>query len=221
MTIYYMKVRYAERKGETMKKELDYFTIEGEFGGNQEWFTNVVMNIGGCGAATACDSCIYLGLYRGMKKLYPFDPYNLSKTDYKRFSQIMKPYIRPRAGGVKKLEWYMEGLERYINDANRKNNTDYRVSMEPFSGENTYDDAAAAIKRQIDKELPVPYLMLRHKDQKFKDFIWHWFLVIGYEEIENDILITAATYGEAVKISLRELWDTGHIEKGGIVLYEG
>ena len=34
-----------------MKKELDYFTIEGCYGGNQDWFTNIVMNVGGCGAA--------------------------------------------------------------------------------------------------------------------------------------------------------------------------
>ena len=54
-----------------MKKELDYFMIDGEFGGNQDWFTNIVMNVGGCGAATACDSCIYLAKYRGMKELYP------------------------------------------------------------------------------------------------------------------------------------------------------
>ncbi len=41
--------------------------IDGEFGGNQDWFTNIVMNVGGCGAATACDSCIYLAKYKGMK----------------------------------------------------------------------------------------------------------------------------------------------------------
>ena len=50
-----------------MKKELEYFMIDGEFGGNQDWFTNIVMNVGGCGAATACDSCIYLAKYKGMK----------------------------------------------------------------------------------------------------------------------------------------------------------
>lgn len=33
-----------------MKKELEYFTIAGEFGGNQDWFTNVVMHVGGCAA---------------------------------------------------------------------------------------------------------------------------------------------------------------------------
>lgn len=30
-----------------MKKELEYFMIDGEFGGNQDWFTNIVMNVGG------------------------------------------------------------------------------------------------------------------------------------------------------------------------------
>lgn len=43
-----------------MKQILDYFMIDGEVGGNQDWFRNVVMHIGGCAAATACDCCIYL-----------------------------------------------------------------------------------------------------------------------------------------------------------------
>ena len=29
------------------KKELDYFTIDGGVGGNQDWFQNVVMYMGG------------------------------------------------------------------------------------------------------------------------------------------------------------------------------
>ncbi len=35
-----------------MKQILDYFMIDGEVGGNQDWFRNVVMHIGGCAAAT-------------------------------------------------------------------------------------------------------------------------------------------------------------------------
>ena len=70
-----------------MKKELEYFMIDGEFGGNQDWFTNIVMNVGGCGAATACDSCIYLAKYKGMKKLYPFDLEQIDKEAYKKFKK--------------------------------------------------------------------------------------------------------------------------------------
>ena len=70
-----------------MKNELDYFTIEGCYGGNQDWFTNLVMHMGGCAAATACDSCIYFGLQNEkMKPLYPFDIECLTKEDYKACS---------------------------------------------------------------------------------------------------------------------------------------
>lgn len=203
-----------------MKRELDYFTIEGAFGGNQEWFTNVVMNIGGCGAATACDSCIYFARRPGMRQLYPFDRDGLTVKDYKRFSQIMKPYIRPRAGGVKKPQWYVDGLSRYISDVNAREGCDIKLQMGILPGDRPYTEAAEKIRQQIDAGYPVPYLMLRHKNQKFKDFIWHWFLVVGYEEKEDGLEIVTATYGEAARISLRELWDTGHEEKGGLILYK-
>ena len=46
-----------------MKKELEYFMIDGEFGGNQDWFTNIVMNVGGCGAATPRPLFLYILLF--------------------------------------------------------------------------------------------------------------------------------------------------------------
>ena len=36
-----------KQKGEAMV-ELSYFEIDGAIGGNQDWFSNVVMHIGGC-----------------------------------------------------------------------------------------------------------------------------------------------------------------------------
>lgn len=38
-----------------MKKELQYFKIEGAWGGSQEWFSDRMMRLGGCAAVTACD----------------------------------------------------------------------------------------------------------------------------------------------------------------------
>ena len=188
-----------------MKKELEYFMIDGEFGGNQDWFTNIVMNVGGCGAATACDSCIYLAKYKGMKKLYPFDLEQMDKEAYKKFSQIMKPYIRPRVQGVKKPEWYIEGLAKYISDVNEKYGTDYQIDMEKFDGTGTAEEAEKIICEHV---------------EKYKDFIWHWFLVVGYEKNEQGMWIDVATYGEKVRLDLMELWKTGCEEKGGIVIYE-
>lgn len=197
-----------------MKKLLDYFTIDGEVGGNQEWFRNVVMYVGGCAAATACDSCIYFALHQGQTHLYPFDVHNMEKEDYIQFSMRMKPYLRPRAGGVKKLSMFIDGFSKYLQDAG-----DERIQMKEFAGEHTFMEAADFIKKQIDTGFPVPYLMLRHKKPEYKDFVWHWFLCYGYEEKEDDFLITVATYGEASTFSLRDLWNTGYEEKGGLIQY--
>lgn len=203
-----------------MKKELTYFGIDGCVGGNQEWFTNVVMYMGGCAAATACDSCIYFAKEYGMKGLYPYDLEHLSRKDYVRFGQKMKPYIRPRIGGVRRLEWYVDGLSRYMDEAEREHRKNYGIRMETFSGARPFSQAAETVEAQLEAGMPVPYLMLKHRDaEQFKDFVWHWFLVTGCEGTGERMTVTAATYGEAVKLPFSRLWHTGYEEKGGMILY--
>ncbi len=145
-------------------KRLDYFTIEEAYGGSQDWFTNVVMNIA---RMRRCDCLRQLYLLcppYGHGRALSFDKMHLNKEEYKQFSQIMKPYIRPRVGGVKKLEWYMEGFQRYIQDVNDKTGAGIQDCMEGLKGSHSYEEAAEKIRRQIDAGLPVPYLMLRHKN---------------------------------------------------------
>lgn len=219
-----------------MKQELSYFSIQGEFGGNQDWFTNVVMHIGGCAAATACDSCIYLAREFGMKELYPFDAEKLTKEDYIAFSQKMKPYLKPRIHGVNKLWMFTEGFGAYLQDiygekTERKSSVkesidipeaDRKISckMEEFSGEHSWKEARVFLRKQLDAGIPVPYLMLHHKDKKkFEDFIWHWFLIVGYEARADEFWIRAATYGEETWLNLKEFWNTGEEEKGGMIGY--
>ena len=203
-----------------MKKELDYFTIEECYGGNQDWFTNLVMHMGGCAAATACDSCIYFGLKNEkMRLLYPFDIDHLTKNDYKAFSQIMKPYLKPRSGGVRKLCWFVEGLGRYIQDVNAEKHANIQIGLEEFSGEHTWQEAATFIKNQIDQDIPVPYLLLRHQNEAYKDYIWHWFLLTGYEEKDGQMYVKTATYGESDLFLLEDIWNTGCAEKGGLIRF--
>jgi len=197
-----------------MEKQLEYFTIGNSFGGSQAWFQNIVMNIGGCAAATACDSCIYLARTFNRPGLYPYDSWHLNRDEYVRFSQMMKPYIRPRVRGVHKLEWYIDGFTRYLEDAGEK------IEMKGFSGNHTYEEAKELVRQQIDRGYPIPYLLLSHRDKaQFKDFIWHWFLVIGYREQGEDMIVTTATYGGATEFSLKAMWNTGYEEKGGMIHY--
>ena len=195
-----------------MKKTLDYFMIEGAVGGNQEWFKNVVMYIGGCAAATACDCCIYLALRRGMRRLYPYDAAHLTREDYVAFSMKMKPYLRPRVNGVNRLWMFTEGFENYLKDIGENG-----LKMRELPGREDFRKAELFIRQQIDNGYPVPYLMLRHRKAYYKDFVWHWFLCYGYEEREEGLWITVATYGESYTFLLKDLWDTGYEEKGGLI----
>lgn len=198
-----------------MKKELSYFRIGKCFGGNQDWFRDPMMRLGGCAAATACDLCVYLALYQNKKHLCPYEAGTLDKKQYIGFSKIMKPYLKPRREGVNRLELYIDGFGQYLKD--REENS---VALSGFDGAAPLKEAAAVIKGQIDRGMPVPYLLLKHKDPFLKDFVWHWFLLVGYEDFEDTFMVKTVTYGEYQWMDFKNLWNTGYPEKGGLIIVE-
>lgn len=198
-----------------MKKELTYFNIEDHYGGNQNWFWDPMMKLGGCAAVTACDLCVYLNILKGSEHLYPFEINFLQKSDYIKFSNIMKHYLRPRMTGINTLQLYIDGFGEYLYDAN-----DQGIKMTPFYGENSVFDGKKIVINQIDKEIPIPFLLLKHKNSKLKELVWHWFLIVGYEKTDDELFIKIATYGKYNWISFDELWDTGYEEKGGMIILD-
>ena len=130
------------------------------------------------------------------------------------FVRRMKAYLRPRLGGIDSLELFAEGLSRYFRDVG------VGVDMDRLPGSRSLREAERAVRRQIDGGLAIPFLMLRHKDKKeMDDYIWHWFMLTGYEEREDGLWVKATTYGEWRWQKLARLWDTGHDRKGGLILY--
>lgn len=240
-----------------MKKELDYFMIGKSYGGNQSWFIDFMMHIGGCAAETACDTCIYLARRFGMAWLYPYDCQALNRRDYVRFARGMKPYLRPRAGGIDKLSIYIDGFNAYLQDHPQhvsatcegssdtsmqrpKENgggTNFRVTMAGLDGDRPAKEAWQAVRKQIDSGLPVPILILHHQNPAMKDYVWHWFLLTGYEELSGEDAaalnevdegsaatagrrrVKAVTYGEYQWLDFDVLWNTGEEPKGGLILY--
>lgn len=196
-----------------MKKELPYFEIEGSYGGNQDWFASFMMRIGGCGAETACDTCIYLDLYKGAN-LYPFDKNNLTKADYVAFSEVMKPYLHPRMSGIYRLSMYLDGFGAYLQEQGST------LQLTGLEGTQSAEAAARAVIRQIDNGYPVPCLCLNHTDSRFKDYQWHWFILNGYEKTDEMLLVKAVTYSGYEWLPLEALWNTGKTPKGGIILID-
>jgi len=199
-----------------MRRELQHFTIGSSYGGNQNWFRTLMMRMGGCGAETACDSCLYFALHRGLKELYPFDSDRLTKEDYVAFAHRMERYLWPRMTGIDRLDIYMDGLAGYLRDCGEK-----RLTMSALDGGEPYERAARTVREQIDAGYPVPMLLLNHRDRAFKDYNWHWFLLNGYDAPEGaeDMSVRAVTYSAWRWLDLQRLWDAGFERRGGLILY--
>lgn len=198
-----------------MKKELNYFRIENAYGGSQSWFNDFVMRMGGCAAAAACDSCIYFEKYRGKKGLYPYDIANITKEDYNKFSQVMKPYLTPRLTGINTLDLYIKGFLRYLAACGNRN-----IVIEPLYGREPVERARAVLQQQINEGFPIPCLLLHHRNPDFKNYDWHWFMLTGYESFEDNCMVKAATYGGFRWLDFNELWDTGYRKTGGLIIYK-
>ena len=197
-----------------MKHELEHFHIGDSYGGNQDWFPTFMMRVGGCGAETACDSSIYFALHRGLTKIAPENAPALNKKDYIRFAYQMRPYLSPRASGIDRPETYVEGYARYLRDRGET-----RLSMTCLDGAAPFEAARDAVAEQIGLGLPIPTLVLKHRSQNLQDYVWHWFLINGWDDSEHAFMVKAVTYGSCAWLDLRELWDTGYERRGGFVLY--
>lgn len=197
-----------------MKHELKHFKIGYSYGGNQDWFPTFMMRIGGCGAETACDSSVYFALHRGLSKIAPENASKLTKDDYVSFAYEMKPYLSPRMSGIDRLDIFIDGYAAFLRDRGES-----RLSMTPFDGNESFEKAQEMVKRQIDNGYPIPTLILNHSNAKYKDYVWHWFLINGYDDSENSFLVKTVTYSHYQWLSLKDLWNTGYQKRGGFVLY--
>lgn len=195
-----------------MKKELQYYKIGRFVGGSQAWCKRRWMYFGGCAAITLCEFCIYMSIFKN-KNYYPFDKNNISIDDYVDFTEIARPYLKPRHRGIDSLGVYIAGFKKYFDDIGEND-----LYIEGISGDESYERARNAIKDRIDNGIIIPYLMLKHKSPKFSDYVWHWFIVAGYEQKNDTFMIKTITYGTVRWFDLKELWDTGYEKKGGIVV---
>mgnify|MGYP003436733430 FL=1 len=198
-----------------MKKELPYFYVEKNFGFNQDEFPNLIMRGGGCACVTACASAIYFKKYFGLNSLCALDVNNISFDDYVLFSQKMRPFLYPHFSGIDKLDIYIDGFNGYLKSVGENS-----LSLSGFDGKENYEKAKAVLKNQIDKNYPVPFLLLKHKNPLLKDYVWHWFILGGYEEFENSLMVKIISYGEWMWFDFDDLWNNAFGRRGGMILFE-
>ena len=128
---------------------------------------------------------------------------------------MIKPYLRPRVTGIDSLDIYIDGIKKYFNDVGE--NT---LEISGFEGYNEYEDAKSIVKMQIDNEYIVPMLMLKNANAVVRDYVWHWFLLGGYDEVDYKFMVKVITYGDYRWIDFEDLWNSGHRRKGGLIIYK-
>ena len=199
-----------------MLKELDYFWVGEEYGGRQSLLPDMVMRFAGCAAVTACDSLIYMTLYKNLKNLCPFSTDQLRGRDYVAFFKTVKPYLRPRLMGINRLEIFVVAFKKFL-----KEHGTFFLDVLPWSGDHDEQNTVETIKQQIDRGFLIPYLLLHHKNPNFENYEWHWFLLTGYDEKpDGRFMVKAVTYGAYEWLDFAKLWNTGYDRKGGLILFK-
>jgi hypothetical protein len=199
-----------------MLKELDYFWVGEEYGGRQSLLPDMIMRFAGCAAVTACDSLIYMTLYKNLKNLCPFSTDQLRGRDYVAFFKTVKPYLRPRLMGINRLEIFVAAFKKFL-----KEHGTFFLDVLPWSGDHDEQNTVETIKQQIDRGFLIPYLLLHHKNPNFENYEWHWFLLTGYDEKpDGRFLVKAVTYGAYEWLDFAKLWNTGYDRKGGLILFK-
>ncbi len=199
-----------------MLKELDYFWVGEEYGGRQSLLPDMIMRFAGCAAVTACDSLIYMTLYKNLKNLCPFSTDQLRGRDYVAFFKTVKPYLRPRLMGINRLEIFVAAFKKFL-----KEHGTFFLDVLPWSGDHDEQDTVNTIRQQIDRDFLIPYLLLHHKNPNFENYEWHWFLLTGYDEKpDGRFMVKAVTYGAYEWLDFAKLWNTGYDRKGGLILFK-
>ena len=89
-----------------------------------------------------------------------------------------------------------------------------------WSGHNDFKATHMVLKFQIDSGYPIPCLTLYHKNPLLRDYVWHWFLLTGYEVIDDNWKVKVVSYGVARWFDFDMLWDTGFSNKGGLIVFQ-
>ena len=228
------------------KKELPHFYVENNYGSNQNEVKNPIMRFAGCAAITACDCCLYFDMIhragffknecarcddaaveRAAEQMFsagrkmknagqrPLCPRVITQKEYQDCLKSIRRYLRPGIHGVTRLELFTEGIERFMAE---QGVTD--IKAKGLHGSFSEKEAEQWIIHQIDNNMPVPFLLLDHKTFPHDDYVWHWFLLNGYDRSGRIFRVKAASYGTWKWFTLREMWNTGCAKKGGLILFQ-
>ena len=200
-----------------VKLNYEYLIIEGEtkyYGGVQEWYKNFFKKMAGCGPTTASTMTMYESRKKNLSEHY-------SKDKFINLMEELWNYVTPRTRGLNRIEYYVQGYDRYIRDNNIQllNNKTLKIPKQKEKRPNK-KDIFEFLSEAIKNNHPVAFLNLNNgKEEKIDS--WHWVTVVGvmYNDEKNILKATITDEGVLKNIDLG-LWLETTTEEGGFVYYE-
>lgn len=162
------------------------------YGGDQLWFKDEKYKKYGCAAVAA--SNILASFH---KTLYPYN--NYQKESFMKFMEEVGMYLKPREKvGMINPKDFIEGVIKF----GKSKEVELKAHFKYLNV--NYHDLCEFIKIGLRKNSPIAMLMLRN--EKLREFDWHWMTITKYFYNGINRYIEISTWGERRIIRLEDYY---------------
>ena len=171
------------------------------YGGNQEWFSDMVYQRVGCSCVAAANITAYTAINKGKNTLYSYE--DMSRVNFTKHMKDIGKFLCPdeRIGMISTLNF----MERVVDFAGSR-----FVKVKPhwITTEFDFEKIKDFIKEALKNNIPLTLLMLKNK--KLEEFSWHWMTITKLFENEGKNYLSLSTWGENRVIALEDFYKYSH-----------
>ncbi|QOX63350.1 hypothetical protein FRZ06_08295 [Anoxybacterium hadale] len=152
------------------------------YGGNQEWFTEIMKQRAGCGCTSGANlAAYYASNFSAMNSVYDGNRESFSQGEYLSAMEKMYRYMTPGVMGYPYVRKFGNQFVKFC--------AEHGIYLEPVYclKFNKTEDAVAYMKECIDEGHPIALLILFHRAHSLKEDNWHWVTITGYAEDEDGL----------------------------------
>lgn len=175
------------------------------YGGNQEWFSQIMQKKAGCGCTSGANLAAYYASSRPeMAGIYGGDCKKFDQSEYIQAMEEMFMYMKPGMIGYP----YAKKFGRQFIKFCREHGIEAEARF--CHGFHNMEEAFTFVKESIDGGDPVALLILFHRARALREDNWHWVTITGYIEEEDNpeaAEIILSNCGERQTVNAHQLFE--------------
>lgn len=164
------------------KRELNFPVVYHEetmvgYGGNQEWFKEIMKKRAGCGCTSGANlAAYYASNFAAMASIYDGSSGRFNQAEFIRAMEEMYLYMTPGMMGYPYVRKFANQFIKFCGE--------HGIDLDPVYclKFGTTEEATSYLKECIDEGHPIALLILFHRARELKEDNWHWVTITGYIE---------------------------------------